>query len=57
MGVCCTKLETVEHVDSVEHFKHLVMKDITMFKNHHKHIIEDKVAYFLVKNSFLEFQR
>jgi hypothetical protein len=43
MGSCCVKLESVEHVDSIEHFKNLVFKDVDMFKTHHKLLLEDKV--------------
>ena len=45
MGVCCTKLESVDHVESIDDFKQLVSKDMSMFRNHHKLLSEDKVRY------------
>ncbi len=52
MGGCYSLLETVEHVESIEQFKQLVSKDITMFKAHHKHIIDDKVEYLKLRFIF-----
>jgi len=45
MGGCYSLLEIADHVESLDQFKQLVNKDITMFKNHHKHLIDDKVEY------------
>lgn len=47
MGNCCNKLESIEHVDSIENFKNLVAKDVDMFKTHHMLLVEDKVHIIL----------
>ena len=54
MGACCTKLESVDHVESFDGFKQLVDKDMSMFKYHHKLLLEDKVSDLLIVN-LLEF--
>lgn len=43
MGVCCTKLDSIEHVSSLEDLKFIVKNDINMYAHQHRIMKEDKV--------------
>jgi hypothetical protein len=47
MGACCQKLESVDHVDTIDDLKEVIRNDINLFKTQHKYISEDKVIKIL----------
>lgn len=45
MGGCCQKLESIDHVESLEDLKYIIQTDLELFKKQNKTLIEDKVNF------------
>ena len=51
MGNCCQKLDTIDHVNTLDDLKYIIKIDIEMFLKQQKVLTEDKVI--IIFNSYL----